>query len=497
MVGTRHFDLNIEEILENWEVHHALREIISNALDEQKLSNSREVEIFQDKMSNWHIKDYGRGLNYRHLTQNENEEKLRNDTLIGRFGVGLKDALATLHRHKIGILIRSRFGLITVSNMSKSGFNDIVTLHADISAPDDTNMIGTEFILSDCSECDVAKAKKLFLEYAGERILTKTKYGEIVERNNEPANIFINGVCVAHEPNFLFSYNITSLTKQLKKALNRERTNVGRTAYKDRVEQILCDCEEKIVADALIRDLLMYSKGEMHDEMEWGNVKTHTAALLARRQNNDVVFVTSKTVSENPTLIDEIQRSGKNIVTVPENIEKRINTEIPEALTANRFKENMISNLKIEFISPQELSASERKVYDSTECILGMIGGCPECIKEIQIAQKIEPLALFWDTYGLWQSSFGRITIRRDSLSSLSSYAGVLIHECLHAKTGYEDVSRDFETELSNMIGNLASLAILLKNNSFVAVSLKKEIQKKQFEKDSMLRRITRFFSGT
>ena len=152
MVGTRHFDLNIEEILENWEVHHALREIISNALDEQKLSNSREVEIFQDKMSNWHIKDYGRGLNYRHLTQNENEEKLRNDTLIGRFGVGLKDALATLHRHKIGILIRSRFGLITVSNMSKSGFNDIVTLHADISAPDDTNMIGTEFILSHCSE---------------------------------------------------------------------------------------------------------------------------------------------------------------------------------------------------------------------------------------------------------------------------------------------------------------------------------------------------------
>lgn len=28
----RIFDLNIEEVLENWEVEHALREIIANAL---------------------------------------------------------------------------------------------------------------------------------------------------------------------------------------------------------------------------------------------------------------------------------------------------------------------------------------------------------------------------------------------------------------------------------------------------------------------------------
>ena len=32
---TRYFDLNIEEILDNWKIHHGIREIISNALDEQ------------------------------------------------------------------------------------------------------------------------------------------------------------------------------------------------------------------------------------------------------------------------------------------------------------------------------------------------------------------------------------------------------------------------------------------------------------------------------
>ena len=42
------FDLNIEKILEDWEVRHAIREVIANAIDEQKLSNSEEIKIFKD-----------------------------------------------------------------------------------------------------------------------------------------------------------------------------------------------------------------------------------------------------------------------------------------------------------------------------------------------------------------------------------------------------------------------------------------------------------------
>jgi hypothetical protein len=38
---TRVFDLNIEEVLANWEVEHALREVVSNALDEQVISKSQ------------------------------------------------------------------------------------------------------------------------------------------------------------------------------------------------------------------------------------------------------------------------------------------------------------------------------------------------------------------------------------------------------------------------------------------------------------------------
>jgi len=44
--GVKLFDLNIKRVLENWEVHHAIREIIANALDERFISQSAATEIF-------------------------------------------------------------------------------------------------------------------------------------------------------------------------------------------------------------------------------------------------------------------------------------------------------------------------------------------------------------------------------------------------------------------------------------------------------------------
>ena len=79
-------------------------------------------------MTNWHVKDFGRGLKYEHLTQNENEEKLSNPNLvIGKFGVGLKDALATLETgHGIEVVQSSqKYGDITLERTSKHGFEDV------------------------------------------------------------------------------------------------------------------------------------------------------------------------------------------------------------------------------------------------------------------------------------------------------------------------------------------------------------------------------------
>src|SRR5438874_1004148 len=96
------FDLNVEKILDHWGVPEAVREVIANALDEQALSGTPEPEILK-RRDGWHVIDFGRGLRYQHLTQNENPEKRRKaDLVVGKFGVGLKDALSTFHRRGQG-----------------------------------------------------------------------------------------------------------------------------------------------------------------------------------------------------------------------------------------------------------------------------------------------------------------------------------------------------------------------------------------------------------
>lgn len=264
----KQFDLNIEKILDNWEVYHALREIIANALDEQILSNTKDIQIHKQSDSIWIIKDFGRGINYHHLTQNENPEKMNNDNIIGRFGVGLKDALATLYRHNIKVEIVSKYGKITVVESSKQQFEDIITLHAQIEPLDDDSIIGTTFYLYGVDDESIEKAKSMFLCFSEETIITSTQYGDIIRKGESIANIYINGVKVSEEPNFAFSYNITSLSKQIKKALNRERTNVGRTAYADRIKSILLETTNEEVLEILLNNLEAMSSGRQCDEIK-------------------------------------------------------------------------------------------------------------------------------------------------------------------------------------------------------------------------------------
>lgn len=211
----RKFDLNMEKVLENWDVSDALREIIANAIDEHLLTNTREVEIFKNA-SGWHLRDFGRGLRYQHLTQNENSEKLNSPNLvIGKFGVGLKDALATLDRHRIVVSVLSRHGDIALGKSSKQGFDDVITLHAPISEPSDLSFHGTEFILKGITQKQTERAKSFFLKFSDDKLLEDTKYGHVLRRGKHGARIFISGVRVAEEDNFLFSYNITSMTQSM------------------------------------------------------------------------------------------------------------------------------------------------------------------------------------------------------------------------------------------------------------------------------------------
>ncbi len=448
------FDLNIGKILEDWEIYHAIREIIANALDEQLLTNTAEIEIV--KTGNvWCIRDFGRGLNYHHLTQNENPEKTDNDKVIGRFGVGLKDALATLFRHNIVVEIQSKYGVVTLKESTKNTFDDIVTLHAQIAPPADSQMLGTAFYIYDCPDYEIDKARRMFLRFSNERIIETTSYGQVIAKTSDTANIYINGVKVAEEPNFVFSYNITALSKQIKKALNRERANVGRTAYADRIKSILLEATNKDVVQTLSDNLESMSDGGQCDEIKWVDVAAHVVKEL--NDSDDTVFVTPDELANSSGSTSEIlQNSGKRIVFVPESVKKKAEQETDgEISTIQTVVQDYNESFSYSFVDVENLTELERKNWGKIPTLLEKLG-LSSWFRKCFISEKLKEDAD--NTVGVWDRELQKIIILRTQLKNETDLFGTVLHEIIHARTGAGDVSRYFECELTEMIGKISSL---------------------------------------
>lgn len=459
-MAIRAFDLNIEEVLENWEVEHALREVIANALDEQVISKTAEIEISKDRQGDWHIRDFGRGLQIEHFTLNENQEKLNAlSGVIGKFGVGLKDALATFHRRGVGVLIRSPFGAFRLKQEHKHGFSDIVTLHVEY---DDShnNMRGTEFVLHGVTDADMAKAKSLFLKFAGEEILETNTYGQILRRKGNAGRVYILGVFASEEPNFLFSYNITSLTDSMKKKLNRERLNVGRTTYTDRVKAILKSAKSKTVEDLLVDQVGKRATGEQSDDMAW--IEISQMALNLMHQRHKVAYFTEQEIQSRPNILDNVRSDGYQVVVITEQQKSKLETQIetggPQVRTLEAYVQEYNASFEYKFVDIQKLTREERRIYDFTPKILALVGLTLNRAPQIRISETMRVTTD--DTEGVWDSSIPAIVIKRSKLSSLIGYAATLLHEVGHATTGAVDATREFEHVLTDYLGRTSVAAI-------------------------------------
>jgi hypothetical protein len=460
--GNRAFDLNIERVLEDWSVADAMREVIANALDESALAGTDEPAIYHDA-EGWHVRDWGRGLRYEHLTQNEDAEKLANpDTVIGKFGVGLKDALATFDRKRVKVLIRSRYADITTGKTTKHGFEEVTTLHAMIGPPSDPDFVGTDIVLSGraLTEKAVAEAKALFLRYSDDAVIGTSNYGQVLETSTGPARIYVNGLRVATEDNFLLSYNITSSTKKLRSALNRERSNVGRTAYSDRVKSILLGCEDVEVIDELVADLARYATGAQHDETRWKDVGVHACRQLNARRK--VLFVTPYELSFAAEFVQRAREDGYDVVVVPDDVRMSLR-ELDDAAgnpirDLDEYRREWDASFKFEFIDASDLTGDERAIWDALPQIFKARGGRPKRVRDVAISEtmRLEEHG-YREAVGLWDPVNGRIIVKRNQLGSVKAFAGTVLHEMAHALSGAPDIDAAFEEALTNEIGATVS----------------------------------------
>ena len=458
--GGHGFDLNIQKVLEHWPVAFALREFIANALDEQALTGSAAPEISESVEGVCRIRDFGRGVAYQHLTQKENPEKIKHPGVIGQFGIGLKDALAVCERRKVHVLIRSRHGDITTAQLPKSGFSDVVTLHGLVAPASDPDMIGTEVLITGVGAKDIETAKAFFLRFSGDELLESTARGEVLSRPSDkaPGRIYVKGLLVAEEPNFLFSYNITSINAPLRRALNRERTNVGRVAYSDRVKEILKECRTPGVAGPLAGDLAQFVSGRMHDELNWKDVALHGCRVL--QSTEKVIFITIFQLRL-PSVVHAVEE-GYRAVIVPDDIARALGgmTDLDgrPMFDLLMFQEKWNDSFTYDFIPIEELSETEQAVYALTIPAAKLAGVNLVRMKVSVAISETTRLSLGpTEIVGVWEPSNKRIVIRRDQLASGQRYCGTFLHELTHAVSDLPDLCLEFEEALTVRLGTVAA----------------------------------------
>jgi len=453
---TRQFDLNINEILEHWKIHHAIREIIANAIDEQILTQTEDIKIYKED-NKWIIRDFGRGLKYEHLVLNENVEKLNNKYVTGKFGIGLKDSMAVLNRHLIDFEIKSTHHIIKITKSNKKDFSDIITLHANIIEQNDKTFKGTEFSFTNLKDNDMREAKKNFLRYLFLIKLDETKYGEIYYNDGVIATIFLNGVKIAEEPNFLYSYNITKVPNSLRNALNRERINVGRTVYAKRIESILLTSTNKHVMNRLATELQMKDTDKSHDEIKWKEILIH--AIRIKNADGRTVFITKGDMENDFVTIDNIKREGFEIILIPYDLKKfleKINDINNKTINdLKNFIKVSEDNHVFNFVDYSQLNIDEKNIYDAGIMLLQLVPQMNNKNYEIKISETLK-----CGIDGLCDFNKKLIIIKRSVLKSMDRYLGVLVHEFIHANSCYNDLTISFENALTNMIGLLSRIII-------------------------------------
>lgn len=173
------------------------------------------------------------------------------------------------------------------------------------------------------------------------------------------------------------------------------------------------------------------------------------------------MFVTASELAASYDGVDRAKSEGYEIVTVPDSIRSAVAGT--RDITGNPVRDlgvvlnEWAETFAFSFVDPKSLTSAEQKVFDEWRNIVRVGGGLPPGVEELCISETMRPDHTTREPLGLWESATGRIIIKRSELASIERFGGTLLHELTHARTGFPDVSREFESALTQVIGTVVA----------------------------------------
>jgi hypothetical protein len=163
--------------------------------------------------------------------------------------------------------------------------------------------------------------------------------------------------------------------------------------------------------------------------------------------------------------IDHARKDGYEVIAIPGNVRHALvglkDLQGNPVRDLSVFQTEWSNSFEFKFVARDKLMVAERRVFDCWPQVAKLVGGLPARVNEIKISETMRPE---FDTgrecQGLWEPEKRRIVIKRSELTNMQSFAGTLLHEITHAKSGFTDVSREFETALTEVIGILSAACL-------------------------------------
>lgn len=108
------------------------------------------------------------------------------------------------------------------------------------------------------------------------------------------------------------------------------------------------------------------------------------------------------------------------------------------------------------FVDFDDLTPTEKETFRLSQKIIDFLQRNNFKSKvEIKISETISINSDGTTTLGEYEENKNQIIILRKVLQNKTEFCGTLLHEFAHSQNGYSDNTRDFEEDLTNMLGSL------------------------------------------
>lgn len=143
---------------------------------------------------------------------------------------------------------------------------------------------------------------------------------------------------------------------------------------------------------------------------------------------------------------------------VPDTVMNKVGKEIT---TFDNVMEDYQKSFEYSFVSASDLTDDEKKVFSLTDDIKRLFKNKGYKIDvPVLVSEKIRIDSFGEETNGVYEPSEHRIIIKRKVLKNNAKFCGTLAHELCHYQHGYQDNTRDFENDLTDVLGDMVDLVL-------------------------------------